>query len=192
MIFVCQERNDIHPWSFTFILSYFWTTLQKKPSQNFPKWRRYLWLLRKTRFFSGFHEATLLRSAISRNMNLWSAKTILWTFVMFSGTTADFGWLERSASSAFVPLRLNSTYQSMIVDFPGAEFQYDFFPLKSNVWSMLETLFYPLFWKWQKLLHHNLCNFWTKRKIVMKFWHLTFAGWYYPEVIWIWQQWCHL
>ena len=28
MIFVCQERNYIHPWSFTFILSYFWILSQ--------------------------------------------------------------------------------------------------------------------------------------------------------------------
>ena len=90
-------------------------------------------------------------SAISRILNLRSPKTILWTFVMFRGTTADFGRPERSASSVFVRPRLNSAYQSMI---------------------------YPLFWKWQKLLHQNLCNFWTKRQIVMKFWHLTYEGWY--------------
>ena len=71
-------------------------------------------------------------------------------------------------------------------------FQQYFFPLKSNVWLTLETLFYPLFWKWQKLLRQNVCNFWTKRQIIMKFWHLTFERWYYPEIIWIWQQWCHL
>ena len=33
-----------------------------------------------------------------------------------------------------------------------------------------------MFWNWQKLLHQNLCNFWTKRQIVMKFWHFTFEG----------------
>ena len=49
-------------------------------------------------------------SAISRNFNLRSPKTILWTFVMFSGTTADFGLPERSASSVFVRPRLNSAY----------------------------------------------------------------------------------
>ena len=64
-------------------------------------------------------------SAISPNFNLRSLKTILWSFVMFSGTTADF-------------------------------------------------------------------KFWTKHQIVMKFWHLTFEVWYYPKIIWIWQQWCHL
>ena len=32
----------------------------------------------------------------------------------------------------------------------------------------------------------------TKHQIVMKFWHLTFECWYYPEIIWIWQQWYHL
>ena len=53
-------------------------------------------------------------SAISRNFNFRSPKTILWTFVMFSGTTADFWRPERSASSVFVRPRLNSAYQSMI------------------------------------------------------------------------------
>ena len=52
-------------------------------------------------------------SAISCNFNLRSLKTILWTFVIFSGTTSDFGRPERSASSVFVRL--------MIVDFPRAE-----------------------------------------------------------------------
>ena len=51
-------------------------------------------------------------SAISRNFNLRSPKTILWTFVIFSGTTADFGRPERSTSSVFVQPRLNSVYQS--------------------------------------------------------------------------------
>ena len=61
-------------------------------------------------------------SAISRNFHLQSPKTILWIFVMFSGTTADFRRPERSASSVFVRPRSNSAYQSMIVYFPGAEF----------------------------------------------------------------------
>ena len=140
--------------------------------------------------------------AISRNFNWRSLKTILWTFVTFSGIIADLGRPERSTSSVFVRPRLNSAYQSMIVDLPCVEshnayqvtalLQQYFLPLKSNVWLTLETLFYPLFWKWQKLLHQNLSNFWTKRQIVMKFWHLTFEGWYYPENICIWQQWYHL
>ena len=61
-------------------------------------------------------------SAISRNFNLQSPKTILWTSGMFSGTTADFVRPELSASSVLVRSRLNSAYQSMIVDFPSAEF----------------------------------------------------------------------
>ena len=60
-------------------------------------------------------------SAISRNFNLRSPKSILWTFVMFSGTTADFSRPELSRSSVFVRSRLNSAYQSMIVDFPAAQ-----------------------------------------------------------------------
>ena len=43
-------------------------------------------------------------------------------FIMFSGTTADFERLERSALSVFVGPRLNLAYLSMIVNFPGAEF----------------------------------------------------------------------
>ena len=59
--------------------------------------------------------------AISCNCNLRSPKTILWIFVMFSETTADFGQPERSALSVFVRPHLNSAYQSMIFYFPGAE-----------------------------------------------------------------------
>ena len=106
---------------------------------------------------------------ISHNFNLRSPKTILWTFVMFSGT-----WSVWS--------HLNSAYQ----------YQQHFFPLKCDVWLAFETLFYPLFRKWQKLLHQNLCNLWTKHHIVTKFWHLTFEGWHYTEIRWVWQQWCHL
>ena len=60
-------------------------------------------------------------SVISRNFNLRLPITILWNFVMFSGITADFGRPERLASSVFVRPRLNSAYQSMIIDFPGAK-----------------------------------------------------------------------
>ena len=49
-----------------------------------------------------------------------------------------------------------------------------------------------MFWKWQKLLHQNLFNFWIKRQIFMNFWPLKFKGWNYAEIIWILQQWCHL
>ena len=52
--------------------------------------------------------------------------------------------------------------------------------------------FSPIVLEMITLLHQNLCNFWTKRQIVMKFWHLTFEGWYYSEIICICQQWCHL
>ena len=42
-------------------------------------------------------------SAISHNFNLQSAKMSLWSFLVFSGTTSEFGWPECSAS--FVSLR---------------------------------------------------------------------------------------
>ena len=98
-----------------------------------------LWIIEALLFLIGCECDTLPSdifkvSAISRNFNLRSSKTILWTFVMIYGTTADFGRPERSASSVFVQPRLN------------------FFPFKSNVLLTLETLCYPLFWKWQKLL----------------------------------------
>ena len=48
-----------------------------------------------------------------------------------------------------------------------------FFPLKSSVWLRLETLFYSFFWIWEKLLHENLCNFWTKPQILIIFWPFT-------------------
>ena len=60
--------------------------------------------------------------AISHNFNLQSPKTIFWTFVMISKKTVDFRRQEHSASLVFVRPRLNSVYQSMIVDFPGAKF----------------------------------------------------------------------
>ena len=40
----------------------------------------------------------LSSSAISRNFNLRSVKTSSWSFLVFSGTTAEFGWPEHSAS----------------------------------------------------------------------------------------------
>ena len=55
-----------------------------------------LWILDSLLFFFGCEQTRLPSdifkvSAISRNFNLRSSKTILWTFVMFSGTIADFG-----------------------------------------------------------------------------------------------------
>ena len=43
-----------------------------------------------------------------------------------------------------------------------------------NIKINISILFiYPLLWKWQKLLHQNLCNFWIKRQIIMKIWFDT-------------------
>ena len=47
-------------------------------------------------------------SAISSNFKLRSAKTILWSFFMFYGTSAEFEQPERSASSLFVRPSLKS------------------------------------------------------------------------------------
>ena len=49
-------------------------------------------------------------SAITRTFNLWSTKTSLWSFLVFSGTTAVFGRPKRSASFVSVQLRLKSVY----------------------------------------------------------------------------------
>ena len=59
--------------------------------------------------------------AISRNFNLWSAKTSLWSFCFFSGTTAEFGWPEPSASFVSVGPRLKSEYHLLIVFSNGVE-----------------------------------------------------------------------
>ena len=60
-------------------------------------------------------------STISRNFNLWSAKTSLWSFLVFSGTTAKFGWPERSASFVFAQPCLKSAYHLLTVVSDGAE-----------------------------------------------------------------------
>ena len=49
-------------------------------------------------------------SATSRNLNLRSAKTSLWSFLVFSWTTAEFGQPECSASFVSVQLHLKSAY----------------------------------------------------------------------------------
>ena len=58
-------------------------------------------------------------TVISRNFNLRSAKTSLWSFLVFSRTTGKFGRLERSASLVSVRPRLKSAYQH----FYGTEFE---------------------------------------------------------------------
>ena len=118
-------------------------------------------------------------SPISRNFNLQLPKTISWTFVMFYGKTADFGRPDCSASSVFVRPVLNSIPVNdcwfswcrvpITLIKPLLCFNSIFFSLKSNVWLTLETLFYPLLWKWQKLFYQNFCNFGTERQIVMIF-----------------------
>ena len=60
-------------------------------------------------------------SSISCNFNLRSAKTNLSSFLVFSGTTADFGWWERSASFVSVQPRLKSVYHLLTVVFNGVE-----------------------------------------------------------------------
>ena len=59
--------------------------------------------------------------AISCNFNLRSAKTYLWSFLVFSGTTAKFGWPEHSALFASVWLHIKSAYHLLTVVSIGAE-----------------------------------------------------------------------
>ena len=54
-------------------------------------------------------------SAISRNFNLWSAKTSSCSFLVFSWTPAEFGQRERSASFVSVQLHLKSAYHLLTV-----------------------------------------------------------------------------
>ena len=62
-------------------------------------------------------------SAISRNFNLRSGKRSLWGlfFLMFSGTTSEFGWPECSASFVSVRLHLKSAYHLLTNVSDGAE-----------------------------------------------------------------------
>ena len=61
-------------------------------------------------------------SAISRNFNLWSAKTRLWSFLLFSRKTAEFAWPERSTSFVSVWPRLKSAYHLLTIVSNRAEF----------------------------------------------------------------------
>ena len=58
---------------------------------------------------------TFNSSAISCNFNLWSAKTSLWSFLVFSEITAKFGWPEHSASFVSVRLHLKSAYHITLI-----------------------------------------------------------------------------
>ena len=58
---------------------------------------------------------------------------------MFSERTADFGRLERLASSVLVRSRLNSVYYSKIVDFFDAEF-----PKSLSSYYFASTVFFPI------------------------------------------------
>ena len=60
-------------------------------------------------------------SAISRNFNLRSAKTNLWSFLVISRTTVEFGWPERSASFVSARPRLKTAYHILTVVSDRAE-----------------------------------------------------------------------
>ena len=60
-------------------------------------------------------------SAISRNFNLQSAKTRLWSSLVFSRTIAEFGWPEHSASFVSVWPHLKSAYYLLTIVSDRAE-----------------------------------------------------------------------
>ena len=60
-------------------------------------------------------------SAILWNFNLWSTKMSLWSFQVFSGTTAKFGQPEHSASFVSVRPCLKSAYHFLTIVSDGAE-----------------------------------------------------------------------
>ena len=60
-------------------------------------------------------------SAISHNFNLRLAKTSFWSFLMFSGTTAKFGWPEHSISFVSVRMYLKSAYHLLTIVFNVTE-----------------------------------------------------------------------
>ena len=59
--------------------------------------------------------------AFSCNFNLRSVKTSLWSFLMFSTTTAKFGWPRYSASFMSVRPLLKSAYHLLTIVSDGAE-----------------------------------------------------------------------
>ena len=100
----------------------------------------------------------IFNSFISCNLNLQSAKMSLWSFLVFSRTTTEFGRPECLAS--FVSVRPhfksiypslyhfflteqspNNTYQAIIL------FEQYFSPSESNALSTHEIQIFPLFWK---------------------------------------------
>ena len=96
-------------------------------------------------------------SAISFDFNLRSAQTSLWSFLVFSGTTAKFGRPERSASCVSVRLCLKSAYHHLTIVSDGAESEQHLwshcfawtilFPSESNALSTHKIQIFPLFWK---------------------------------------------
>ena len=81
----------------------------------------FLMLKRSCRMVNRLPSDIFKVSAASCNFNLRSDKTILWTFFMFSGTTAEFGRPERSASSVFVRSRLKSANHFSTICLNGEE-----------------------------------------------------------------------
>ena len=94
-------------------------------------------------------------SAISCNFSLQLAKTSLWSFLMFSRSTAKFGQPEQSASFVSVWPCLKSAYHLLAIVSDKAESKKHlwchcfawtvFFPSESNALSTHEIQIFPLF-----------------------------------------------
>ena len=68
--------------------------------------------------------------------------------------------------------------------------QLRFEALQASVIYTHEIVSNPLFWEYQDWRHLNHCNSWTKHQNVMKFWHVSFEGWYSWKTIqnFCWQR----
>ena len=66
-------------------------------------------------------EYTAIYSFISCNFNLWSAKTSLWSFLVFSRTTAEFG--QPKCSVSFASVQPCSKLMLKLTIVSGAEFK---------------------------------------------------------------------
>ena len=132
----------------------FWLTVSKRGT-HFEQ--RFLMLKYSFKMVNTLPSDIFKVSAISRNFNLRSVKTILWTFFMFSGTTAKLGRPKRSASSVFFtaafkiskPLlyhlsRWSRVWMTLVKPLLCLEC---IFLLKDNALSTYEIQIFPLFWK---------------------------------------------
>ena len=78
-------------------------------------------------------------SAIKCHFNFRSAKMSLWSFLVFSGITVEFGWPEHSAWFVSVWLHLKSTYHLLTIGSDKAESEWH---LSSHCFAW--TVYFPI------------------------------------------------